>query len=180
MSAKAEIRGKMRLLLQQQSAELHARRSALLCANLLLDPAWMGAGTVGVFAPHQGEPDVEMLWSRVGGRRLCYPVVRGEELVFRAVQDPADLEASRWGLREPGAHLPEVALGDLDLLLVPGMAFTRAGERLGRGGGFYDRLLARAELRARRIGVCFEFQRVEALPMEEHDQGVERVVTDRD
>ena len=64
-------------------------------------------------------------------------------------------------------------------MLVPGLAFARDGARLGRGGGFYDRLLAGPQLRARRVGVCFEVQIVEAMPLEEHDQRVDEVLTER-
>lgn len=104
----------------------------------------------------------------------------GTELEFRAVEDPKALVTRRWELREPDPEtsLP-VALEEIDLLLVPGVAFTRSGRRLGRGGGFYDRLLADPELCAVSFGICFALQVVDNLPTEPHDRPVDRIVTER-
>ncbi len=80
--------------------------------------------------------------------------------------------------------LPELAaastvpLSAVDLLLVPAVAFTRAGARLGRGGGFYDRLLAQKGPGTKAWGVCFEMQIVEAIPCEPHDREVDAIVTE--
>jgi len=65
---------------------------------------------------------------------------------------------------------------ELDLIIVPGVAFDRAGGRVGRGGGFYDRLLP--QYSALRAGICFDFQYLEAVPAEEHDIRMDWVVTD--
>jgi 5-formyltetrahydrofolate cyclo-ligase len=62
-----------------------------------------------------------------------------------------------------------VSLAEADLVVVPGLAFTRCGKRLGRGGGFYDRALADLPKTVKRLGICFEFQVVEDLPTEPHD-----------
>ena len=70
--------------------------------------------------------------------------------------------------------------GAVDVILVPGLAFTRAGQRLGRGGGFYDRLLARLPAVTWKIGVCFEVQISDAVPSEPHDVTVDCVMTERD
>jgi 5-formyltetrahydrofolate cyclo-ligase len=66
------------------------------------------------------------------------------------------------------------------VILVPGVAFTRAGQRLGRGGGYYDRLLSALPAKAVRLGVCFELQIVDELPSEPHDMRVDGVVTERE
>ena len=70
-----------------------------------------------------------------------------------------------------------VSVGEIDLLLIPGLAFDVRGGRLGRGGGYYDRLLAtRAGGGAVAIGVCFEFQRVNRLPLAPHDALVDGII----
>jgi 5-formyltetrahydrofolate cyclo-ligase len=69
-----------------------------------------------------------------------------------------------------------VAPEEIDLILIPGLAFTRKGERLGRGGGYYDRFLARVGLRAVKLGICFKEQLLEELPIESHDARVDRVL----
>jgi 5-formyltetrahydrofolate cyclo-ligase len=78
-------------------------------------------------------------------------------------------------LREPVAG-EEVPLSHIDCLIVPGLAFTKAGARLGRGGGYYDRVLASIDSNTVTVGVCFEFQVLEALPVESHDLSVQRVL----
>lgn len=82
-------------------------------------------------------------------------------------------------LREPPAEAPPGNRTWPDLLLVPGLAFTLAGGRLGRGGGHYDRLLVRpGRAGCRVLGIAFAFQLVPALPREEHDADLDEVVTD--
>ena len=88
-----------------------------------------------------------------------------------------DLMASRHGLREP-AGTEELSVGEIDLAIVPAVGFDKRGHRMGRGGGFYDRFLARPQLRAQTIGITFEQQVVEKLPIHVHDKAVQIIVTD--
>lgn len=81
---------------------------------------------------------------------------------------------------EPDAASPVVAPAEIDLMLIPGLAFTRAGARLGRGGGYYDRYLARVSPGVIKIGVCFGVQLIEELISEIHDREVDMVVTESD
>jgi 5-formyltetrahydrofolate cyclo-ligase len=93
----------------------------------------------------------------------------------------ADLTTSSWHpkIREHGNPAARVVPPEeIDVILVPGLAFTRLGQRLGRGGGYYDRYLASLPAKTLKIGVCFGFQIVDALPTESHDQAVAAVVTE--
>ena len=91
--------------------------------------------------------------------------------------DFAALAPGAFGTREPagGAVVP---VGDAEVVLTPGLAFDRMGARLGRGGGFYDRLLTDAALTARRVAVCFACQVVERVPVEPHDVEIDAIVTE--
>lgn len=175
MCSKAELRRRIRELLRFSPGE-RAEKSARICEQIAREPAWLQARTVAIFAPTAEEPDVELLWADAAGKRICYPRVRGAELVFLAVADHGALTLSRWNLREPPDGSASVGLGEIDLILVPGIAFTADGQRLGRGGGYYDRLLASPQLRALKIGVCFSAQIVEQLPRDAHDMAVDRVI----
>lgn len=178
MASKAELRVEMRTRLR----ELGARRdpsSQALCAALISRPEYAQARTVAIFDPLKSEPDVSKLW-QLAPRTFVYPRIVDETLQFFSVADPSELEtAPGVPFREPALD-PEraVPLSQIDLILVPGLAFTLDGHRLGRGGGYYDRLLAVLPSRAARIGVCFSFQVVPGLPMENHDELVDAVVTD--
>jgi 5-formyltetrahydrofolate cyclo-ligase len=115
------------------------------------------------------------------GARLALPAVtgRGVPLVMRAWAFGEPLSSGVWGIREPGAEAPEV---EPDVLLVPLLAFDRAGRRLGYGGGYYDRTLAL--LRARRpvaaVGVGSAAQEVPCVPATPRDALLDLVLTERD
>src|SRR5438128_1142763 len=176
---KAELRKKIRAQLLQITPDEHAEKSRRICEAIAREPAWQAARTVCLFAAQATEPDIELLWDSGAGKKICYPRVNESRLDLIAVSERATLAESRWKLREP-PHAPEhlVALEKIDLLLVPGIAFSRDGGRLGRGGGFYDRLIADARLRARKIGVCFDVQLLPGLPREAHDKEVDEIVTE--
>jgi 5-formyltetrahydrofolate cyclo-ligase len=94
-------------------------------------------------------------------------------LSFRTVTTLSDLSSGRSGIREPvGGAIPD----RLDLMLIPGLAFTADGHRLGRGAGFYDRFLSTASGYTVKVGVCFAFQLLPEIPVECHDVKVDALV----
>jgi 5-formyltetrahydrofolate cyclo-ligase len=84
------------------------------------------------------------------------------------------------GIPEPDSSAPQIDADTLDALLVPGVAFTRSGVRLGQGGGFYDRFIPKMRPDAPRIGLCHSWQVVDDLPAEPHDVRVTHVVTEKE
>ncbi len=178
MRSKPEIRRDLSALLHM-TPDARAEKSARLCAAIADSAAWRNAQTVAIFAPQMREPDVELLWMHVGGKSFAYPrVVEGRLDLFR-VESLHELAPGAFGLREPLAKIEHaVAPESLDLILVPGVAFTRNGERLGRGGGFYDRLLASLPAHTCKIGVCFDAQILPEFPVESHDQRVDFLATE--
>ena len=128
----------------------------------------------------ESEPNVELLWQEAAGKTLCYPTIRQGGLDFIGVAGPDSVQPGQFGIREPVFDQARVIPPDtFDLVLVPGAAFTANGERLGRGGGFYDRILSTPGFRAFKVGVCFDRQVLESIPVEPHDQKVHRVVTEK-
>lgn len=92
---------------------------------------------------------------------------------------PDTLDRDRYGLRRPRTPLDPIAPASLDLILVPGLAFSRRGRRLGRGGGYYDRFLATLPYDVRRLGVAFDLQTLDDLPCEPHDAAVDELIVIR-
>lgn len=137
------------------------------------------AGFVAVRA--ELDPAAALDEARRRGARIAFPRVTDDQtprLRFH-VADDGDLAPGRFGIPEPSANLPEVGAGDIDLMLVPGLAFDLAGHRLGTGGGYYDEWLEGAGAgRPHVVGFSYDFQVVDACPTEPRDQAVDGVVTD--
>ena len=175
---KSELRKAIRFRLEALPLEARAGKSAAICREIAGSQEWKAAGMVAFFSPLPSEPNVDLLWAVLGARTVCYPRVDGDHLIFLKVPDRAALLESRWNLLEP-PHREDavIPLGEIDLILVPGLAFTPDGHRMGRGKGYYDRLLACSALRATALGICFSEQLVPHLPTEEHDQPMARVIS---
>ncbi len=115
---------------------------------------------------------------RAQGARVALPRVAGEGmLTFHWVDDPAALVTGSMGIMEPRAGSPGPELEEVDLVLVPGVAFDERCCRLGFGGGFYDRLLAELPARTALVGLAYDVQIVPEIPMAEHDRPVHMIVT---
>ena len=114
------------------------------------------------------------------GKRVVVPVVqpRTKRLLLSEVRDPVtELARGAFGVWEPvpGARRP-VPMRDLDLVLVPGIAFDRRGHRLGHGLGYFDRFLARLPKAIPTMGLAFRFQLLDRLPTAAHDHAVQKVL----
>jgi 5-formyltetrahydrofolate cyclo-ligase len=168
-------------------ADQRATASHAIAERVLSLPEWSAARTVALFKPivKKGEVDTTPLdrAAREAGKRVAYPVIEGgDELLadcsmgFRFVDDPASFSDQGRGFPEPPRDGEPVT--ELDLVIVPALAFDPEGYRLGYGAGFYDRSLPRFP-GSRTVGVAFDFQLLMELPRGEHDVPVEVVVTDR-
>jgi len=176
---KAELRRDMRTRLAALGPA-RAGKSQAIATSIAAHPAVLRRRRIALFSPLPSEPDIEELWKTSPGQ-FCYPrIVRGE-LEFVEVARLADLTISPWHpqIREPVDPAARIVLpAEIEVILVPGLAFTRRGQRLGRGGGNYDRYLATLRSSTLKLGVCFAMQIVEMLPTEPHDQRVDAVATE--
>lgn len=129
--------------------------------------------TVAVYSPLPGEVDLSAVILRRPDLRWVYPKICGHDLTFHLGETRTP---GPFGILEPAAGLPEVPLQEIDAFLCPGLAFDRSGGRLGRGRGFYDRLLAKSRPAALKAGVCFDFQIVPDTFSEPHDIPMDAVL----
>ena len=132
---------------------------------------WQAARSACVFSALPGDPKILTPWPE--GKVLLFPRVEGDDLSMRVAGSPCELMRGTFGILSPAADAPE---RPWDIVLVPGIAFDRAGGRLGRGRGFYDRFLARHS-DATRVGICFDEQLVANVPREAHDLYLHAVIT---
>jgi 5-formyltetrahydrofolate cyclo-ligase len=172
-SDKSRLRDQMRERLKHLSPGERRTRSLGICAELR--PHFAGKKSIALFAPTPIEPDLDLLWDLdlLNDCLVGYPRCAGETLTYHPIAKPEDLALGRFGIREPAVG-PQ--LEKLDLIVVPGLAFTVPGNRLGRGGGYYDRFLATVPTTTLKVGVCFEFQLVPQIPPESHDVIMDVVV----
>ena len=184
MSSKKSLRQEMRALLSAQSPEERDRKSRLIQKKLFNTPAFQRAGTVCFYVSLPMEVNtypmiVEAL--HLGKKVLAVQVdwVK-KELKLKEIRHlKKDLAPGILGIPEPVAGIPEVALEEARCFIVPALAFDAGGHRLGRGGGFYDRLLARIKPEVPTIGLAFSFQQLPQIPLEDHDRIVQIVLTDK-
>jgi 5-formyltetrahydrofolate cyclo-ligase len=162
-------------------ATARAARSAATVARVLELPEFARARTLVAFSALPKELDLSELLTKARqlGKRVGLPRVRGDAqtLELREVAQDAQLVEGAFGVFEPEPSAPLIDPADVDLALVPGLAFDARGHRIGYGRAFYDRLLPLLP-RAFRIGVAFDFQFVSELPDEPHDVPMHCIVSD--
>ena len=129
--------------------------------------------TVAVYSPLPGEVDLAAACLRRPDLRWVYPRIRGHDLTFHSGES---LTPGPFGILEPAADAPEIPVHEIDAFLCPGLAFDRSGGRLGRGRGFYDRMLAKARPDALKAGICFNSQIVPDTFPESHDIPMDAVL----
>lgn len=157
-------------------------RSSAACGLLCEQPEYKQAEVVMVFLSTPQEVDTSMIaqqaWRSL--KSVLAPRVSWEQRRMLPIEIRSlttDVHPGRLGLREPVAGLP-VPVCDIDLIIVPGLAFDEQGNRLGRGGGFYDRFLAHPDQRAVSCALALEEQVVDSVPHGAHDVRVDLLVTD--
>jgi 5-formyltetrahydrofolate cyclo-ligase len=168
---KAALRTRMRMV--RDMVDDHLMRSVQLWAKVAELDQYRRANSVMAFVGFNGEPDTDPLFARlsVEGKRLVLPRVEPSGIV--AVDGDAPFVVSKFGVSEPVG--PAIDVGEIDFVIVPGLAFTDAGDRLGYGQGYYDRFLP--TLPAPSAGVCFTEQLVDEMPLAAHDVRVGTVVS---
>ena len=164
-------------------AEERAAASAVIgdAANELLAARLSPGAVVGLYSAKGSEVDTARIdaFARSRGLVVAYPRVVGtaRKLAFHAVTLD-ELAPSRFGLREPSADAPAVAVEDVAAFMVPGLAFDRSGWRIGWGRGHYDATLAVASPGALRAGLAYEFQLIEHVAREPHDVALHIIITE--
>lgn len=189
-SNKAEIRGAMKARRKELSAYEKSAADAVICEKLkarsdigeMVDPFDFGS-PLAVYLASQDEINVDpyIEYMLRAGVEVVAPRWNGEtyELAQLKGLDEKNMRRGPMGIREP-VDADIVEPKEVSAWIIPGLAFTRGGKRLGYGGGWYDRLLASAPKDAVKIGVAYSFQIVDDLPGEPHDVPLTDVVDEKD
>lgn len=175
----------MRARLRSLSAADQAQASAAIMQRLLLLPALVQARTLLFYVPHFQEPAILALWPlvRAMGKRTLFPrIAPSNRLTWHEIKCLTQLQPGYQGIPEP-APAPSYPIrgsrfvAQHPLILVPGLAFDRQGHRLGRGGGYYDRLLEHLPKKVIKAGLFFSIQEMPQVPTEPHDARLNVIVT---
>jgi 5-formyltetrahydrofolate cyclo-ligase len=180
---KARARARLTALRRALSPEDVQARGLRVQSRLLATPQFRAARTVALYAALPGEVPTEALLAKAlaDGKTVVFPVVPslGRLLTFRSVEQTGHLLPSgQLAIREPLHTRAAVELSAIELFVVPGLGFSRAGHRLGRGAGYYDATLGAAPSTTPRIGLAFSEHVVEDLPAGEQDVWVHWVLTE--
>jgi 5-formyltetrahydrofolate cyclo-ligase len=163
------------------SAIDHAEWGCLVQDAFMALTEYASADVIALYCAVRGEvpTDRVMAHAFASGKKVCFPAVEKEGLVFRQIQGHQDLIPGGFGIPEPHSGCIPVNPADIDLFVVPGVGFDLAGQRIGYGRGYYDRALHRLESSGRLIAFCFEFQLLDAIKADHHDVIMDRIITER-
>lgn len=152
--------------------------SSSLLAQLEDHPVFRRAQTILMYYSLPDEVQTHAFVERWNqSKRIILPVVKGDELELRLYQGKESLKKGAYGIEEPiGPLLTDSDYNEIALAIIPGVSFDAEGNRLGRGKGYYDRLLP--QLSAHKIGICFQFQVADSLPAETFDIQMDEVWTE--
>lgn len=173
--SKQALRQQIRCLRESMSpSEVH-RRSRQLCRLVLSSEPYQAAKTIYAYLPFQKEVQLLPLLQQAlsDGKQVALPKCCGEEMNFILMSDLSQIQFTAFGVPEPVADGP-VAQDPWALVLVPGVVFDRRGYRIGYGGGYYDRFLAR-EPKHPTIALCYDFQVLPQLEADAHDIPVDTI-----
>lgn len=175
MEDKKSIRGEVRRRIKLMSEDDKHTAARAIFEAVEATPEFSEAHCVALFAAMWDEvPTDETLerWRSLG-KRVIVPRVEGEIMRYYDYS-PECMTEGAFGIMEPIGEV-EVEPSAIDLMIVPARAFTPRGERLGRGGGFYDKYMSKSEFRATKFGISFACQIFDTLPADPHDIAVDRL-----
>lgn len=176
-------------MIQDKKQRLRARMKELLrehrggdsgshWKSILSLPEWEESATVLIYSPLPEEVDPMPLLALHSSPTFLFPRVEEKSLGLYRYSNTCKWKQGPFGLKEPDSESWDQAYpGQIDLAIIPGVAFDEQGFRLGRGGGYYDRLLAHPEFRGRKIGLCWDFQLLPSIPREPHDIVMDQVIS---
>jgi 5-formyltetrahydrofolate cyclo-ligase len=176
MELKKEIRKEVRRRIKEIGEQERKSTSKQIFDYIASQKIFAEARCIALFAAMGDEVPTQYAldeWLKMG-KRLVVPRVEGDVMSFYDYS-PECMHRGAFGIEEPTGDV-ECPAQAIDLIIVPARAFTRRGERLGRGGGFYDKYMSLEGFRAHKVGICFECQIFDELPTAEHDVLVDEVV----
>lgn len=179
MQDKRNIRQQMRALMSNFDHVSKEHADKIIARNFLSLEQVKDAQTICTFVSRDDEVDTKFLYEPGAvDKRIIVPKILGEGLALYELKSIHDLERGPFSIWEPKGDTKQVDIIEIDLFVVPGLAFTRGGARLGHGTGFYDKLLSQTQ--KPRIGLAYSFQIVSDIEQMSYDVSVTNVITEKE
>ena len=173
MTSKTDIRSAIKALKKQHSKEELQAQSEKIMRQLEQHPDFINAQKIMLYSSLPDEVQTQAFikkWRH--HKRIILPTVVGDDIIPVELADETGFAVGDFNILEPQN---DAYTGDFDLIVVPGVAFDRHGNRLGRGKGYYDRFLCQHQ-KVKKIGICFDFQLVDNVPVEETDIPLDEII----
>ena len=180
--SKPILRQKLLKLLRSQNERVRLLKSRAIQRKLFKTPEFKRAQTVLFYASFDGEVETFEMMRKASKlkKKIALPIVmrQSKRLIPVRIKHFKDLKQGCYGILEPKLRKNAAKLADINLVVVPGVAFDKTNHRLGRGAGYYDRFLRKLPMGTPMIGLAFDFQIVDVLPHRKpHDVPVSAVIT---
>lgn len=181
---KVELRRQLRNCLLAMPPQLRKDKSRIACRNLISTQQFQNASIIMMYLslPHEVDTSDAILYAWQLGKTVAVPKISWQQrhmIPVRINSLDTGFSTGAWGLRNPLTGVP-IPFGQIDLVVAPALGFDRKGNRLGRGGSFYDRFFANEDLTASRCGLAFAEQVLESIPTTDSDEPVDFLVTDEE
>ena len=174
MTSKNEIRSTIKALKKQHSKEELQAQSELIMRKLEQHPDFLKAQKIMLYSSLPDEVQTQAFIEKWRlHKRIILPTVVGDDIIPVELAVNTGFAVGDFNILEPQN---EAYTGDFDLIVVPGVAFDKQGNRLGRGKGYYDRFLCQHQ-KVKKIGICFDFQLVDNVPVEETDIPMDEIIS---
>jgi len=170
---------KKRLALSEQQVATFSKQ---ILAQLTRTKEYKQAKQILLYHPIQNEVDPTTLFrTTTTNKTFCLPRIcsKTNRLHIHKITDPQTLKTGKFKIKEPGTKHQIIARKNIDLVITPGLAFDTQGHRIGYGKGYFDRLFKNLSTKAFKIALAYDFQIIENVPAEKHDQKVDLIVTEK-
>lgn len=177
--SKEQIRKQIREIKEGYTSQELLSKSEEIFSVLEITGEFQKARNILIYHSLEDEVDTITFINKWTDKKSFYlPVVENDNLVCRNYRSSDECNKSRLGISEPlGKNIPDLSI--IDLIIIPGIAFDRKMNRLGRGKGYYDKFLS-GDIKAKKIGICFDFQLLDEIPYEEHDVKMDMIISENE
>ena len=177
MKTKNELRARIKEEKKKYSSEDLQKMADKICESIETSQDFFFAKNVMAFWNLPDEPNLRPLLNKYADKKNIFlPIIEDGEIRIARFVDEANMEVGAFNISEPSKDLKVSQMTAIDLVLLPGVAFDKNGNRLGRGKGYYDHFLTGR--RVEKVGVCFPFQVVEEIPTEPFDIVMDKIIFD--